>query len=137
MFTDLANELLQSLANCLELERDIKALARTNRRLYCLLDPYLYRHNIRQSSSSALVWAAIYGRERTAQKAIDAWTNVHIGSDISGRALEIAATSGHEGVVKLLLDSGNIDMDFRNYCGRTPLSEAAWGGHGAIVKLLL
>ncbi|KAH6869794.1 hypothetical protein B0T10DRAFT_501186 [Thelonectria olida] len=97
MFTDLANELLQSLANCLELERDINALARTNRRLYCLLDPPLYRHKIRQSSSSALVWAAIYSRERTDQKAIDAWTNVHVGSDIPGRAWRLRRRMGTKG----------------------------------------
>ncbi|KAK9357577.1 hypothetical protein V1504DRAFT_54082 [Lipomyces starkeyi] len=45
---DLANKLLQSIAECLGLERDINAFTQTNRRLYILLNPYLYRHNIQQ-----------------------------------------------------------------------------------------
>ena len=45
----------------LESERYINAIAQVNCRLYCLLDSYLYRYNIQQSGSSALLWAARHG----------------------------------------------------------------------------
>jgi ankyrin repeat protein len=47
-----------------------------------------------------------------------------------------AAESGHEAVVKLLLEMGKADVDC-NCNGRTPLSYAAENGHEAVVKLLL
>jgi hypothetical protein len=67
---DLPNELVQDISEYLKSERDINAIAQANRRLYCLLDSYLYRYNVQQSGSSALLWAARHGQEATAQKAI-------------------------------------------------------------------
>ena len=60
---DLANELLQFIAENLELERDINAFTQTNRRLYNLLNTYLYSNNVRQFRSSALLWTAVNGHE--------------------------------------------------------------------------
>ena len=65
---DLPNELLRNISENLESERDINAIAQANRRLYCLLDSYLYRYNIQQSGSSALLWAARHGQEVTAAR---------------------------------------------------------------------
>jgi hypothetical protein len=50
----LVNELLLSIADFLDSERSINALARTNRRLYLLLNDYLYKHNAIEGESSAL-----------------------------------------------------------------------------------
>jgi hypothetical protein len=50
----LANELLLSIADSLNSERSINAFARTNRRLYLLLNDFLYKHNITKGESSAL-----------------------------------------------------------------------------------
>ncbi|PVH92129.1 hypothetical protein DM02DRAFT_469415, partial [Periconia macrospinosa] len=63
----LPDELLWCISENLNLERDINAFAQANRRLYGLLNTYLYRYNIRYSESSALLWAAQHGQEATAQ----------------------------------------------------------------------
>jgi ankyrin repeat protein len=49
-----------------------------------------------------------------------------------------AARNGHKAMVKLLLETGRVDVDSKdsNY-GQTPLSWAAEIGHEAVVKLLL
>jgi len=64
---------------------------------------------------------------------------VDVGSkDPNGRTpLSRAAGGGHEAVVKLLLETGKVDVDSKDsYSGRTPLSYAAESGHEAVVKLL-
>ena len=51
--------------------------------------------------------------------------------------LLLAAGNGHEAIVKLLLNTGKVDVDSKDRFGRTPLSLAARNGHEAILKLLL
>jgi ankyrin repeat protein len=48
----------------------------------------------------------------------------------------MAAKNGHEAVVKLLLETGKVDIDSKDCYGQTPLWIAAENGHKAIVKLL-
>ncbi|KAI8713607.1 hypothetical protein NCS52_01305600 [Fusarium sp. LHS14.1] len=51
--------------------------------------------------------------------------------------LALAAESGREAMVKLLLGMGKIDPDGKDAYERTPLSLAAENGHEAVFKLLL
>src|SRR4051794_16325897 len=118
---DLADELLQFIAEILELERDISAFARTNHRLYNLLNTYLYRHNVRQLGSSALLWTAIHGQEATAQKLLEEGANVQVTTYGCWTPLLSAAKKGHEAVVKLLLENGAELESKDRYFGRTPL----------------
>jgi ankyrin repeat protein len=39
-------------------------------------------------------------------------------------------------VVKVLLATGQVDVDAKDEYGQTPLSRAAEGGHEAVVRLL-
>ncbi|OCK76291.1 ankyrin, partial [Lepidopterella palustris CBS 459.81] len=50
--------------------------------------------------------------------------------------LSWAAEGGHEAVVKLLLETGEVDVDSKDEDGWTPLSLAARGGHEAVARLL-
>lgn len=58
-------------------------------------------------------------------------------NDSYGRTpLWYAAANGREAIVRLLLDTDNIDINAKDDNGRTPLLYAAWCGHEAIVKLI-
>ena len=58
--------------------------------------------------------------------------------DSHGRApLSLAAESGYEAVVELLLAQDGVDLDSKDNDGRTPLSWAARSGHAAVVQMLL
>jgi ankyrin repeat protein len=58
--------------------------------------------------------------------------------DYSGRTpLSYAALRGHEVAMKLLLNTGKVDVDSKDNNGRTPLSWAALRGHEVAMKLLL
>ncbi|QYS94237.1 ANK_REP_REGION domain-containing protein [Trichoderma simmonsii] len=50
--------------------------------------------------------------------------------------LHTAAKSGHEAMIKLLLDEG-FDLESQNHEGQTPLQHAAASGREAVVQLLL
>ncbi|KAI9828700.1 MAG: hypothetical protein M1832_001803 [Thelocarpon impressellum] len=51
--------------------------------------------------------------------------------------LSWAAESGHEAVVKLLVDRDDVEADSKDKYGLTPLSRAAESGNEAVVKLLV
>ncbi|KAF1967249.1 HET-domain-containing protein, partial [Bimuria novae-zelandiae CBS 107.79] len=51
--------------------------------------------------------------------------------------LSYLAELGNEVIVKLLLDTGKVDVDAKDKDGQTPLWRAAWNGKEAVVKLLL
>src|SRR3954470_6742382 len=103
---NLANELLHYISENLESERDINAFAQANRRLYHLLNSYLYRYNVQWSASSALVWTAQHGQEATARRLLAEGANIEATGKYDQTPLLWAAKEGHEGIVKLLLDKG-------------------------------
>ncbi|KAJ5123218.1 hypothetical protein N7448_009315 [Penicillium atrosanguineum] len=51
--------------------------------------------------------------------------------------LSCAASEGHEGIMRLLLDDGRLDPSEKDRYGRTPLHCAASGGHENLVRILL
>ena len=40
-------------------------------------------------------------------------------------------------MVRLLLETGKVDVNSKDFAGATPLSLAAWNGHETVVRLLL
>ncbi|PHH92703.1 hypothetical protein CDD83_5940 [Cordyceps sp. RAO-2017] len=128
----LANELLVAIAQRLDSEKDINALARTNRRLYQLLIAHLYRHNARWSGSSALYWAARVGRGETLQRAVTVGAKLH-----EHGLLSLAAEYGQEGIVHLLLAVDGIDLNVKHGSQWTPLAVASRKGHLGVARMLV
>lgn len=133
----LPNELLQCIAEKLDLQRDINSFAQANTRLYNLLNTYLYRHNVQQLGGSALLWAAKHGKVTTAKKSLKEGAPGRAIFESNPTPLMLAAENGHEAVVRLLLATEGVSPDFKDSRGYTPLLQAAKNGHGAVVKLLL
>jgi hypothetical protein len=62
------------------------------------------------------------------------------GAEDRHRALVLAAQLGHPEVVRLLLDAGEDPNRFNptgNHAHSTPLHQAVWSGHDAVVRLLV
>jgi hypothetical protein len=55
---------------------------------------------------------------------------------LASEVLKCAANTGHEAVIKLLLEA-KADIESKDLSGQTSLSRAAENGHEAVVKLLL
>lgn len=68
--SQLPIELFFYIADALHYECDINALVRTTRRLYDLLNPYLYRYDADHGDSWALHWAMRTGNVVTARKVL-------------------------------------------------------------------
>ena len=144
---NLPNELILMIAESLEAECEINALVQTNRHLYGLLNLSLYRLNIQQNGSSALLWAAQHGQGTTAKTLINERTReetvkgkipyVRTVPETNQTPLSLAAEHGHESIISILLSQDSLDVNYGDYLGRTPLFCAAKNGHSTIVQLLL
>ncbi|KAH0551528.1 hypothetical protein GP486_007254, partial [Trichoglossum hirsutum] len=81
--------------------------------------------------------AAYFGLVRMIKGLLKNGYNPDLQDSYRRTPLSWAAENGHEAVVKLLLATEKVDVDFKDRGGRTPLSRAAEGGYEAVVKLLL
>ncbi|KAI5465523.1 ankyrin repeat-containing domain protein [Mariannaea sp. PMI_226] len=129
----LPNELLRAIAAKVEHQRDVNALARTNRRLFSCLDSILYERDLQEPQGSwALQLAADRGQEQTAKKAI------HFGAQDIGVALYVSASKGHEGVTRILLASYTHNgAGIQAQHAQEAVHAAAFWGKGSVLRLLL
>ncbi|CAI6342502.1 unnamed protein product [Periconia digitata] len=125
----LANELLISISENFESEKDINAFARTCRRLYLLTNDYLYRYHYLKPREEydfhqwAMEWAVQNGRETTIQKLLD---GANLGNEyIRSRndLMRLAVDTNQHGVVQLLLHYG-IDIQAKVRSQHTALHVA-------------
>lgn len=109
----LPNELLLHVTSYFSYESDINSLARSTRRLYHLLNPYLYRHNVRQGKSSALKWALQYSHVTVARKMLKegALLSEYLHED--WEPLAVAWIYGPDTAVKILQEEGHKEVPVR------------------------
>lgn len=153
----LSNELLLIIVTSFKYESDIHSLMQTCGRLYFLLESSLYQHNVRNSSSIILGWAALNGVASIVEKMLVA------GASPDSRfhqvtTMQLAICQGHSDVVKLLLEYdiepdplGWIYPDNKNEketeeCDSPlqnigscdfPLHQALLSGHGSVLQVVV
>ena len=152
LLSDLPNELLYQICEILDTAQDIKSFSQLTRHLHRLTEDHLYRFDAQDGKSSALLWAATYGKLQTTKKALKALeeieeqtagfeadenTTSESATNPVDIALVMAAEKGHTSLVGLLIEYG-ADLDWRDPQWRQSAMEAACAqGHIEIVKLLL
>ncbi|GLA33174.1 ankyrin repeat domain-containing protein 60, partial [Aspergillus niger] len=137
LLLDLPGELLLCVMDHLERAKDIHSLCLTNSHVYRQLLPALYRFNIRFQNSSALHWAARYGKLELIQTmcVYRARVNVYLHGYTP---LHFAAMFGQAPVVRWLLSYDGIDVNCRGEgLGLTPLGVAVRKKDVEVVQVLL
>ncbi|PGH14875.1 hypothetical protein AJ79_02737 [Helicocarpus griseus UAMH5409] len=135
----LPSELLLEIAKNLNCERDISYFSLANTHLHVLLSDYLYRKNVKEHDSKALVWAAEHGSEKVVQILLNKDADVNNRGVDGNRPLQLAAHEGHENVVRMLLSNSSTNIDAESEAGGygTALQAASGQGHEKIVEVLL
>lgn len=140
-------------------QRDVNAFARTNRRFFNLLNPFLYRHNVQHHGSSAIWWAIQHGEEATVEclfnhgvdpqmrNLLDDDTLLtraiffrvegdrHSDCPICGASLHSSLVK-YDSIITLLLDRG-VDVNARGSHNKTALLKACEGETESLVRLLI
>lgn len=119
----LPAELVQLIASFLR-EADINSLAQTNSLNYARLNAFLYQRNVQVSESSALIWAAHYGRKTTVPSSLRHGANTAATGSWGLTPLRWAADNGDVSMAVLLLQNGGANINARSSDSRlwAPLS---------------
>lgn len=90
-------------------------------------------------NETALHEAATQGLAEVVKRLLITVSSIDVNlKDDNGRTpLALAASAGHEDVVKILTELEGIDINTQNVEGRTPLFLAVYGGHERVTKMLL
>lgn len=138
MLCDLPPELHQCIADQLPSDKDLNALARTNKVLYRSLNAHLYLVDVLRGHNAALLWAASHGHVSTARKALAAGADIKSRIGMNGTTIHIAASGGHVDVLKLLLAVEGADPNATDeLSGYTPLCHAALRGLDHVIEYLI
>ncbi|KFY45887.1 hypothetical protein V494_00717 [Pseudogymnoascus sp. VKM F-4513 (FW-928)] len=145
LFPTLPLEIILSIADNLDKEKDISLLMRTSKRNYQLLLPFLYAHNLKKyGSRSALIWCVDHDNETGVKLFLELGADATKGSNpyypdskllpnVPVGPLHFAKS---DDMVRLLLDAGADVNDSPHQWG-TPLHGAADRGDVSLAKFLL
>lgn len=122
----LPTELLISIANhLLSAPQDLNSLAQTSHLLYRITNPILYKDQISNEKSSALLWAAERGKPAPCSRLLSEGANPNIKDQHKRTPLSWAAGNGHADVVSILLSTAETDANTPDAYFQTPLCWAA------------
>lgn len=133
--TTLPDELLLAITSNVTDECDLSALVRTNRRLYEALDEELYRFNVEENNSSALLWASLHGHDASVRKLLRLKADVNACTKMRKTSLPPAISVENASIV-----TRNLEQEIAEGRARlisSPLVYAAAMNHTAIMRLLI
>lgn len=137
----LPPEIVLLIDELLELEGRL-ALGRTNRRFYSIINPVLYRDNVRLASASSLFWGAENGQLGTLKHALAAGADLNASgppprkaSEADNNDIENDADGNPDNDPAAELFEEPLDPSLQPSC--TALHLAAKSGHRDIVEWLL
>ncbi|PKY01978.1 ankyrin [Aspergillus campestris IBT 28561] len=133
--TTLPNELLLAITSNLTDQSDLNALVQTSRRLYETLDEELYRLNVEDGNSSALLWASLHGHEASVRKLLRLKADVNACTSMRETTLPAAISVENASIV-----TRNLQQEITKGRARliaSPLLYAAAMNHTAIMRLLI
>jgi ankyrin repeat protein len=157
---EFPDEIILHIVSFLSPESSIWALAQSNRHLYAVCSPCLYRYNVVYGDNTALDWAAQNGNMVTFQTALDVGApllaNPQFGKTMDGpvinaygmnvrrrvyeecrtRPASLAAIGGHEEMIRFMTGRG-VNVNLRDGDGFTLLAFACIYGHTSLARFLL
>ena len=113
--------------------QSLATLCRVDWIRYDIYSETLYRRD----GSSALLWAAAHGNEATVTLSLQYGADINTRNPDRRSPLLLAAESGHQSVIKLLLEKEGLDVFLQDKNWETALSMASRNGHGIVVDQLL
>ncbi|KFY41652.1 hypothetical protein V495_04850 [Pseudogymnoascus sp. VKM F-4514 (FW-929)] len=157
LFSELPPEIVISIAKQLESEKDISSIMRTSARNYQLLLSFLYEHNVKFSSGSALIWCVDHENEAGVKLLLQFGASATEGARIYYTDAKLLPKKLPVGslyfarsvaMAKLLLDAGahvdntpGLEAETGAYIKPrgwgSPLHAAAEKGNIAVAKFLL
>lgn len=147
--SDLPNELILEVVLYFDFEEDINSLARTTKRLYSVLNSYLYRHNIKHYDALGFESACKSRRSASVRKFFNEFKSFGL-CDRSHRHMACATIGGYEDIVKYFLEKGVDPNDERSWVltlelgseigdlfnDENPFEVAIMLGHEGVARLL-
>ncbi|KAK3306508.1 ankyrin repeat-containing domain protein [Chaetomium strumarium] len=141
----LPPEIVLLIDNLLELA-DRLALCRTNRKFYLIINPEIYRDNVKLNNASCLFWGADQGQLGTLKHALAAGADLNASGPVPRKAGESDSSNDADEVDNQASDGNDADpgaelfeesLEARPQPSCTPLHLAAKSGHREVVEWLL
>jgi ankyrin repeat protein len=134
--SSLPAELLYTISEHLRDKCALSALVMTSHRFFLLCNKLLYRFDVQQCSSSALLCAAKNGVLSTAEMSLTERSSTGTRDNQAEMALHLSVEKESHTIVKLLVDRG-IDVNSPGRYFRYALQAASWSDDQEMKKMLI
>ncbi|KAL5338393.1 ankyrin repeat-containing domain protein [Aspergillus crustosus] len=133
----LPTELLLAISEGITTEADLNTLTQLNRRLYNLLNSFLYRNHVQKYGSKTVLWAAEHGQKRTLHFLLSHGADITVKNDDNETPFILAAKFGHLELLGDVLCIDGVDHMEQDKRRHTALTHASRSGHADVVEFLL
>lgn len=100
-------EIIEQIGDWLEYASDINPFVCTHRTLYRVVNPMLYRHNVRHGDNSALGWGIMHGFLAIVQQSLESSASIdECDPEIPWRPMAPAVEECREDIIRYLYEQG-------------------------------